>query len=839
MSGATGPVVVPGRVSVILLNYKGADDTIACLRHLADLDWPAERLEIICVDNASGDGSLEAITAAAAGRANVQVVDSGANLGFAGGCNFGADLARGEFLAFINNDARPDAGWVKEAVAVFDADPEIASVASKVLNWEGTHIDYVDGSLTWYGMGYKRETEARDEGAWDRPKDVLFGTGSAVFVRAEVFRAVGGFDDRFFMFFEDVDLGWRLNVLGYRVRYVPESVVFHKHHATMNKYGNYREAYLLERNALLSMYKNYDDESLARCFTAAMALSVRRSVARTDLDARMLDLQVRPGGDDQPDVTVPKMALTGPLAIDYFVEQLPSLHETRTAIQGARKRSDAELFPLFRQALEPAYPYPSYVAAHSALAEAFGVREHFQRRRRVVVVTGEPLGTKLAGPAIRAVEMCRVLSAEHEVKLVTLGTCDLKVDGFDTLPAGGKVLRAIVEWADVVVFQGLLLSTHPWIAELPVTLVADIYDPFHLETLEQERSRTLPERRAIAAETVEHLNFQLARADFFLCASDKQRDFWLGQLAGQGRVNPLTYDQDESLRALIDVVPFGLADAPPKRRRHALRGTVPGIGMDDKIVLWGGGVYNWFDPLTVIAAIDRVRHDVPSVRLVFMGMKHPNPGVPEMAMADQARALSDELGLTGRHVFFNETWVPYDERADVLLDADLGVSAHFDHVETEFSFRTRILDYLWAGLPIVCTDGDSFGRLVREEHLGEAVPPRDVEALATAITRLLADDELRAQTVERVHDVARRYTWTKALAPLVRFVRNPGQAPDIVEVVGRSTSRPPLDIPKRPAFSLMEDISLTREYLRQGGMAELGKRVKGRVRRVARESRDS
>ena len=82
---------------------------------------------------------------------------------------------------------------------------------------------------------------------------MLFGTGAAMFVRADVYRAVGGFDERFFMFYEDVDLGWRLNLLGHRVRYVPGSLAFHKHHATMNKFGSYREAYLLERNALLSM----------------------------------------------------------------------------------------------------------------------------------------------------------------------------------------------------------------------------------------------------------------------------------------------------------------------------------------------------------------------------------------------------------------------------------------------------------------------------------------------------------------------------------------------------------------------------------------------------------
>ena len=88
---------------------------------------------------------------------------------------------------------------------------------------------------------------------------------------------------------------------------------------------------------------------------------------------------------------------------------------------------------------------------------------------------------------------------------------------------------------------------------------------------------------------------------------------------------------------------------------------------------------------------------MPEARLVFMGMKHPNPDVPAMAMANHSRELAEQLGLTGRHVFFNETWVPYQDRADLLLDADIGVSCHFDHIETEFSFRTRILDYPLGG----------------------------------------------------------------------------------------------------------------------------------------------
>ena len=159
-------------------------------------------------------------------------------------------------------------------------------------------------------------------------------------------------------------------------------------------------------------------------------------------------------------------------------------------------------------------------------------------------------------------------------------------------------------------------------------------------------------------------------------------------------------------------------------------------------------------------------------------MKHPNPDVPEMRMAWQTRKLADELGLTGRHVFFNEGWVAYDDRQNYLLDADVGVSTHFDHLETTFSFRTRILDYLWAGLPIVATGGDTFGALIDAEGLGRTVPEQDPAALTEALVAMLYDrgaGDLARRNVARVRE---QYTWSRALEPLVRFCADPRPAAD-------------------------------------------------------------
>jgi GT2 family glycosyltransferase/glycosyltransferase involved in cell wall biosynthesis len=824
---AVEPVVRPGVVSVVLVNYRGAPDTIACLGHFADVEWPTDRLELIVVENASGDGSAEQIRAA---FPDVTLVEAGSNTGFAGGCNLGVAHATGEYVAFLNNDARPGPQWIAAAVRTLESDRTIGSVASKVLDWDGDVVDYVDGSLTWFGMGYKREAERPDDGSYEVAKDVLFGTGAAMFVRAALYREVGGFDERFFMFYEDVDLGWRLNLLGHRVRYEPASVAFHKHHATMNKFGSYRESYLLERNALMSMYKNLDDESLARALPAAMALAVRRSIARTETDASALDLQRSPGGDTELDLTVPKMALTGPYAIDYLVDNLPSLDVSRRELQALRRRTDRELFPLFRHAIEPAYAQPSYVAGHDALVRAFGIAEHFVSRLRILVVTGEPLLERMAGPAIRAWEIASALAAEHDVRLASTRGAEVSGDGFEVVHVPPRELRAATDWADVIVFQGFLLDAAPWLRESSKILVADIYDPMHLEQLEQARDLGPAGRDVAVRETTRVLNEQLRRADFLLCASDKQRDFWLGQLAGQGRINAAVYDEDASLDSLIAVVPFGIADEPPVQQRHGIKGTVPGIGPDDKVLLWGGGIYNWFDPLTLIRAVDRLRATRPDVRLFFLGLRHPNPGVPDMRVAWETRQLADSLGLTGTHVFFNEGWVPYAERADYLLDADVGVSTHFQHVETAFSFRTRILDYLWAGLPVVATEGDTFGALVAEHGLGRAVPAEDVDALVDALDAMLYDDAAAARAREAVAAFAPGYVWSRVLAPLVEFCRMPRRAADLAHELGDPdvVAR----VYQRPSGGVREDLALVKQYLTEGGPVEVVRRASGRVRRV-------
>jgi hypothetical protein len=205
---------------------------------------------------------------------------------------------------------------------------------------------------------------------------------------------------------------------------------------------------------------------------------------------------------------------------------------------------------------------------------------------------------------------------------------------------------------------------------------------------------------------------------------------------------------------------------------------VEGIEPDDRVILWGGGIWQWLDPLTLIRAVARIIQEHPEVKLVFPGTRHPfHVRVPDMPMRHRAVKLAEELGLVDRWVFFGD-WAPYAEWPNYLLEADVGVSLHFRCVETEFAFRTRILDYIWAGLPMIVTGGDALAELVAERGLGVVVEPEDVDGVTRALKTLLDTPELRQAYHPRFEAVRPGLTWEAVVEPLARFCRRPRRAAD-------------------------------------------------------------
>lgn len=453
---------------------------------------------------------------------------------------------------------------------------------------------------------------------------------------------------------------------------------------------------------------------------------------------------------------------------------------------------------------------------------------------RVLIITGGEIAARMAGPAIRAVAMARFLAGDgHDVVLATTSTleADFSPGQFRLTalrPGDADAFAALERDAELIVFQGHAMEQFPALAVTDRVVVADAYDPMHLEMLEQGREQARATWDMLVRSRVVLLNQQLSRADLVLCASERQRSFYLGQLAALGRISPATYETDPHLERLIDIAPFGLEAEPPHLSRPAVRGVLPGVDDGSRILLWGGGIYSWFDPLALIRAVHALAERRPETKLVFLGTRHP--GVEPMGIVKEAIDLAEQLGALGKSVIFNDDWVPYDERGNYFVEANAGVSTHHAHVETEFSFRTRILDYLWAGLPMVVTAGDTFADLVEREELGLVVPAGDQAALEVALERVLYDEPFATAARERIAVVREEFLWECTLAPLRRIANAPRRAADVEAAGGRLALAQSLTGLGEPTArpGLARDVLMAWHHLRHGGVGEVLRRVKAK-----------
>ncbi|MFT5222703.1 MAG: GT2 family glycosyltransferase/glycosyltransferase involved in cell wall biosynthesis, partial [Glaciecola sp.] len=704
--------------TVILINLNTKDRVLQCLASLATQTYPHDRWDVLLIDNASTDGTVGAVREQ---YPDTRVIVNKTNTGFSPAVNQGARATEADVVVLLNNDAFPEPDWLGELVAPLLKDPEIACVGGLVLDESGEVIDYAGGEASFYGQGWQaHQGEPADTPL--RPGPTLFATGASLACWRNIFLESGGLDEDFFAYFEDVDFGWRLWILGHKVWFTPDAVVKHVGHATVTRFASERWRYLLERNALYAVFKNYDDTMLARALPGATLLTLMRGLVQEDGSTDLGDFRITPDslGKPAPIPVVSSQTAAHLAALRDFTLNMEMLVQKRDWIQARRKRRDDEILPLFHKGLVPNHPDPHFIKAFGAIVDTFNLPFSISPRQNVLIATGDPIGERMAGPAIRAWEMAKILSTDHEVRLVSTDRPERKHDDFEVEHLSTLSWRSLADWADIVIAQGSVLSRFPDLARSDAHLVVDAYDPFQIEGL--VRAAGMPDqadRVAIEARLAED---RLRRADLVLCASERQRQWLLGQLLSMGRIEPERVVRDPKLSSLVRVVPFGLPGEKFAPTTSSLREAFPSITEDDLVLVWGGGIYEWFDPATLVRGVAKAAAIDPRVKLVFLGTKHPNPNVPRMARADEAAAVARELGVLDKHVFLHDGWVPYEERANWLGDAHVGVSTHFRSIETELSYRTRMLDYFWAGLPVLCTEGDAIAEDVARLGLGEVVP---------------------------------------------------------------------------------------------------------------------
>jgi glycosyltransferase involved in cell wall biosynthesis len=377
---------------------------------------------------------------------------------------------------------------------------------------------------------------------------------------------------------------------------------------------------------------------------------------------------------------------------------------------------------------------------------------------RVALMSSEPIRARMAGIGIRYLEMARRLPALGVETLLLSPAAESEAP---ELPAGAAVRRAergrlaeLTRDCDAAVAQGqwandLLLEA----PELPVAI--DLYDPWLVENLHYASELGLDPYRNDHASWL----LQLGRGDFFLCSGEEQRLFYQGFLAALGRVNPQRAAADPDLSSLIAEVPFGIPDRLPPHRPY-----LPPRAKGERRILFGG-LYDWYDPWTALEGFARAAG--AEWRLYFI--RNPNPDSTPQRLWREVEKWCRERGLWETRVLALD-WIEADRRYDLLRDVDALMATHLPSLEARLSLRTRFLDALAAGCPVVTSAGGAMSRLLLEHGAGWVVPSGDAAAVAAALAELTSDPGQRADGARRL---AERFAWDRVLAPLAAFCRDP------------------------------------------------------------------
>ncbi len=376
-------------VEVVIVSYNCRQILEPCLRSVREQDYPNVRCTV--VDNASRDGTAEYVRAE---FPEVNLIASAENLGFAGGNNLAFHRSTADYVALLNQDAVARRDWLTELVRVAERDPSIAMVGSKMMMLRCPTIFNSTGiSMNRIGFPVDRQIGDKDEDPSPLPEEIFGACGGALLVRGPVLRELGGFDDAFFMYFEDMDLSWRIWLSGRKIVYAPLAVVHHDWHGDLGGGGERRsEAEFnaktarrrvhCERNRLQTMLKNYSLRSLCAVLPDAWRYDrVRLASIRAALQRGAAPEYFR----------MVEQAIRG--AWRWNLLHLPSIWRRRRAAQRWRRVGDAELARLIsRWEGEPSF-----------IGDLEAINDRHSARARGRVVMGES-DDRCLGPGWHGVE---------------------------------------------------------------------------------------------------------------------------------------------------------------------------------------------------------------------------------------------------------------------------------------------------------------------------------------------------------------------------------------------------------------------------------------------------
>lgn len=388
----------------------------------------------------------------------------------------------------------------------------------------------------------------------------------------------------------------------------------------------------------------------------------------------------------------------------------------------------------------------------------------------ILLLADFPLSNKMAGPLLRSLELAQALRQNHDVTIAgtytekdfdSQGLSVIKMPAFLEINIGIKItlpnnaFLTEINKFDAIITHGRILSVFG-LNKIKTKLILDMYAPWYLEDLVSGKTSS---HKA----NMEQIKILLLRGDFLLCSTERQKDLLVGLALMAGR-------SEIDLQDKFGIVPIGISSIPPKQIKNTLKGVYPGINKDDKIVISWGGIWDWLDPETIVKAAQIITQKRSDIKFVFFGVSSSEKDKVISKAAKSTIELSKELGLFNKQIFFIEKWIPYQERANWLLDCDLGVISHHDNIETRYSWRTRALDYLWANLPIITTKGDAISEIVKSDNLGRVVPYQGHTHMAEAIIELV-DNKSEYQTIKQnIKEYIPKLYWENLTFSIDRFL---------------------------------------------------------------------
>lgn len=739
-------------VTVIVLNYNGRQHLEGCLPSLLQIEYPSDCLRLMVMDNGSTDDSVAFITRE---YPEVQIVRSEKNLGFAAGNNMAVRHTDSQYVIFLNNDMRVDSQFVRELIDAVQSEPDVVCAGAKILNWDGSRYDFAGSAAHFAGYAYQLGFGSPvTEGSFEDLCPTLFACGGAMIIDRQVFLDTGGFDEDYFIYFEDMDLGWRLWVLGHKVVFAPKAIAYHHHHGTMRSFADHRKALLTKRNALYSVIKNYEDSAMPQILAAALLELtdgvVTQAIRKHQIDPDDFSITGQRSCSTTR-VTLDRELISTLVAIHEVVQALPHVMEKRRTVQSRRCRRDAEVLGLFRRPFR--FRTEMDASAQHSVIEAFDLHRLFgSGRRRVLVFSSDILpypGLPTVGSGLRAWGLGEGLkSADHEVifsmpRAALKGREHLVPPDVASLAWEWYTMHELVRQTepDVVIVCNWPLLDMMDAEKVEVPIVLDQHGPHLLERdLQGFGDHDDNARRKINA---------LRKADYFTCAGHRQLKYfqtWLEQAKWSERER-----QERSC-----AIPLSLSPELPERQPRT-----------ELTFVYGGVFLPWQDPSVALSVLVEEMERREQGQLRFFGGRHlvypMNTGVFE--------PLATRLRQSHR-VIVSEL-VSHAELIEEYRQAHVAIDLMKRNPERELAFTTRTVEYLWCGLPVIYNDYSELSAYIQEYQAGWTINPDDRDAIRRVLAEIFDRPDLVAErSLNARRLVTERLTWDRTIKPLDTIVRH-------------------------------------------------------------------